>query len=1576
MNLPLYRHEGRGMLFLRTCLTVLLTTFFLPIHRSDAQELAIDGIAILEDDTVQIEFRGLDTAYFVLYRGTTVNSVTSAVDIGITSVDGGFLYDRFPSSDSRFYRVRAVPIDDPLDIDGDGIDDVYEFQRQDILNPLNSADAEEDPDGNGRTHLQEFLVDESSLAFIQQSSPFAGETGVALTRETVVTLTEPLSPASTVTSQEYYAESNGAPLTGRIQVSKDRKRLTLFYDELLPASSRVRVSLDGDNLVDVHGRPVDLDGDGEAGGSTTIDFDTLSITPVEGTTVVGRIFASELAPGDEGETTSVNRPLAGVTITVDGAESTLRTVTDSMGNFLLDPAPAGRFFIHVDGRTSPDSNWPSGDYYPFVGKAWVTRAGVENSVGEIFLPLVRAGTLQEVSDESDTEIQFSESILAENPGLEGVSITVPAGSLVDDTGVIGGMVGIAPVPPDRLPGQLPETLAFPIVITVQTDGPANFDVPAAVVFPNLPDPRTGETLRPREKTALWSFNHDTGGWEMQGSMTVSDDGLFQISDPGVGISAPGWHSTTPATSGSGPAGNQNNQGSQNGQNDPNCPNVSRTISSLVEGAATGIDCLDDGAALEEDFLQIVELVESLHTIRREVEALENRYTRGLAMTIVVEDLPANPTILMEFVNQLASESDPVSEYVYRRFTSAGGNAIADYTAGDISVFDFLPIFLSELNGIVRGESIYTPTRFAGIMLSPVTQALVDSFPTGLDSFRQNRALLADAYPDYLTASQAVTAQDVLNKTFQFEAAKSQLANLINGAVPGNNSPLRRLEFTADCLQRIVDRAMTDCQTLCARGLLNCTAVCQASFLTPGVSPGINCDVIIPSPADCVSREYKDFCAKAPLIQEGLDRLRLAINRLDSLNLDELCRPVDEIQDYLEAGPGNNALLRTASTESTPIDPELVRLLQDWKSTFALEGVPTEDERFLLQDFVLDGQDMHTAEFGGVPFAYLQMEHNGTVQRLRANDRGQYSFILPPDTFCQLTAYDPESNTCGRVWFHSSEAGITTRIHGPAMGACDPTDSDGDGLPDIAEEVVGTLVDVADTDEDGINDFAEIQQGLDPLRSSPLPTGLIGSVVGKTYTDLCVANNLVIAAHEGDENGIDIFNVFNGMAPVLIGNTPLSQAVLDLACDGNLIAVANGLDGLKIIDFRDPPTARVVRELRFTSDVMTVAASGGIAFVGLEDGNLHAVDLQLGFVLFSATASDSIIDLAIEGRSVYALTPTSVEVFSMSGGTLAPVGTSPTPPSPSSISVNVGRAFIGTASGYATIDLADPGSPGNINGPDAAASGWNAFAINGSGLGIAAAANPEGSINVFDVSDPTQTTALNQTFPTRGSAQHVAIHNALAYVADGDGGIAIYNYYDLDTLSVPPSIDLLAGFPLTPPAIEEGSRTYIAAAVADDIQVRSVEFLIDGRQIATDGNAPFELWFNAPLIDESDTFTIEARARDTGGGAGTTGEIEVQLLSDTTPPSVWSTSPAADTTAVQEVTSVVAVFSEPIDPDSVNGDSLLVVSAGPDSVLGTGDDIQISGTSRLRQDINALVFDLNTNPTGRGIISRVGEGRSF
>ncbi|MBN9693982.1 MAG: Ig-like domain-containing protein [Verrucomicrobia bacterium] len=512
---------------------------------------SVTEVLVPADGRVSVQFPSQADSYYILYRGDRVTEIGQPTQLQLGAPASGVLVDLSGTAgrEAQFYRVDQVLRSDPRDVDGDGLDDVYELTQSGRLDPLDARDAATDPDGDGRTVLEEFrdgtdpFVAEEVLTQFS-SSPADGESDVAVTRETVLRFSRPLGEAAALTSNTLFASFSGRRILSRAELSSDRRTATLFYLEPLPGGARIRVSVDGSALPDTEGETVDADQDGIPGGLGRIEFETLGITPVGSTAVIGRVFASELVAGQ-----AVNRPLAGVTITVDGAEETLRTVTDAQGNFRLQPAPAGTFFVHVDGRTAAGSSWPDGAYYPFVGKAWDAVAGREDNLaggtGEIFLPLIRAGSLTAVSATEPTRVEFPAEVLAANPALAGVNLVVPPNALYADNGGRGGRVGIAPVSPDRLPEPLPPGMNFPLVITVQTDGGSNFDQPVPVTFPNLPDPVTGELLPPGAKSALWSFDHDLGSWVINGPMTVSADGKFVVCDPGTGIREPGWHGTQP-----------------------------------------------------------------------------------------------------------------------------------------------------------------------------------------------------------------------------------------------------------------------------------------------------------------------------------------------------------------------------------------------------------------------------------------------------------------------------------------------------------------------------------------------------------------------------------------------------------------------------------------------------------------------------------------------------------------------------------------------------------------------------------------------------------------------------------------------------------------------------------------------------------------------------------------------------------------------------------------------------------------------------------------------------------------------
>lgn len=382
---------------------------------------------------------------------------------------------------------------------------------------------------------------------IRVVSPADGEEMVNVTRETIIRFDEPVDPA-TITAQSLSLIAAGAPVPGRIVVSSTERFATYFYDTALPASTEVRVTVDGDQIMGRDGFALDADGDNDPGGQLVADFRTLPLTRIPGTNVFGFVYDSYNVNPD-----GSNIPIVGATIRVD-AFPEANAVTDEDGRFELVDMPAPEFFVHVDGSTA--TNAPSGFVYPNVGKPFHSVPGqtiqleMSGEPFDVFLPPMALSDVQPLSATESTNVGFGDEGKAElqqmfpelDPAVwDQVQVAFAPGSAVDDQGNPATQAVIIPVPPDRIPAPLPPNLDPQLVISIQAPGATNFDIPAAVTFPNL------DGLEPGEQSLIFSFDHDAGEFKVIGMGTVSEDGSVIVSDPDVGILAPGWHYTQPGS---------------------------------------------------------------------------------------------------------------------------------------------------------------------------------------------------------------------------------------------------------------------------------------------------------------------------------------------------------------------------------------------------------------------------------------------------------------------------------------------------------------------------------------------------------------------------------------------------------------------------------------------------------------------------------------------------------------------------------------------------------------------------------------------------------------------------------------------------------------------------------------------------------------------------------------------------------------------------------------------------------------------------------------------------------------------
>jgi hypothetical protein len=380
--------------------------------------------------------------------------------------------------------------------------------------------------------------------------------------------------AATLNANSFYATGpDGAKLGATVVPALDGSFAWLFFDEPMPGGARVTVHVDGSKIrAAADGTFLDADSDGNAGGELTASFTTVSRTGVAGTRLVGKVVdpGPDLQPmsfddvrrGPDGIIHTPDdvflNPIAHAKVYILGQEDRF-VFTDANGNFELTDVPAGAVKVAVDGRTA--TNAPAGVFWPEMVMAAEFSPGVTNtlmsSMGsveerqanagrpEVYLPRVATSVLQPVSDTQPTVITVEDAAAA--PALSAaeraaLTLTVNPGSAIGEDGqpISNAQIGISTVPPELVRDMLPPgVLQHTFDITIQAPGVATFAEPVQITFPNV------FNAAPGTKLSILSFDHTTGMLVINGTGTVSADGLTVVSDPDSGIKAPGWHGLTP-----------------------------------------------------------------------------------------------------------------------------------------------------------------------------------------------------------------------------------------------------------------------------------------------------------------------------------------------------------------------------------------------------------------------------------------------------------------------------------------------------------------------------------------------------------------------------------------------------------------------------------------------------------------------------------------------------------------------------------------------------------------------------------------------------------------------------------------------------------------------------------------------------------------------------------------------------------------------------------------------------------------------------------------------------------------------
>jgi len=605
-----------------------------------------------------------------------------------------------------------------------------------------------------------------------------------------------------------------------------------------------------------------------------------------------------------------------------------------------------------------------------------------------------------------------------------------------------------------------------------------------------------------------------------------------------------------------------------------------------------------------------------------------------------------------------------------------------------------------------------------------------------------------------------------------------------------------------------------------------------------------------------------------------------------------------------------------------------------------------------------------------------------IRRGQLSDLGVIDgIILAPNTLYELAYLEPDTLRFAITVFKSGSNGSRTRLPPSRLVGDLSVDSDADGLSDQAEDILGTNPNNPDSDDDGVKDGAEIAQGTNPLDGRTSTTGVVatGPVEGNAV-DVCTVNDLAVLALK--DEGIAIFNIFNGLSPVLVSQLQTAGEALALSCEGRFVAVADGSEGVAVIDISRPSSPVLLHQIDFERSITSVTAVNGIVYAAsIFAGEIHAIDLRsgviLGTVLTGSAAADRVHDVVRRGNHLWVLTSDHLMKYELVNHLPEFLLKSPKLSffaegltDRSRLSIADGRAYATSYPGYDVLDITVEESIPIIG--TATEHGPNSFKQilpDGGNLGVAAVGvnprlNSTHDLSLYDISDPAVTSNLVTTLLTPGFVYAAALYKGYVYVADGPEGLQVINYRLADTGDVGPTISLDDSL-LENPTMEENQSTTLVVEVSDDVAVRSVELYIDGELVSLDGSYPFEFDFLNPSRSEGRTeIIIQARATDTGGNSVWTDELTVELLDDATPPILLGVSPIADTTVFDRVTGISAVFNEALSPDPLDSD-LQVISAGFDGALDTEDDVLISGNVYL-QSVNGILLDLGEDVLSNGL----------
>lgn len=1391
---------------------------------------------------------------------------------------------------------------EPGDLDGDGRVTVLDLVR--LLNHLNGHEP--------LPTALEPLADLDDDAYITQNDlnllgdailgmpvsvpppvtlePATGSSEVGVTVRPKAIFPRRINPA-TLNSNNFFASFGGRKLPATIVPANAGTFAWLFFNSPMPNSAQVQVTVDGSTILTRQGQPLDADGDGLPGGAVRFNFSTVSIAPVPNTVLIGKIVdpGPDMRPRTTDDVAFGNgyvylRPIAGVKVYLQGMESAA-TYTDTNGWFRLGPVPVGDVKVVTDGLTATNAHpgfyWPEmvqdvhlepgiTNYTMYLrdtnGVVMLDTNGLPIPVPAMYLPRILSNSLQTVSASNTTMITLGDASAYGLPTNQRpyLTIEIQPNSLVGVNGrpMTNAQIGVSVVPPELVQDMLPPgLLQHTFDITVQAMGVATFSTPAPMTFPNVFNAPPGTKLN------FLSFDHTTGRLVIEGTATVSEDGLFVRTDPGTGITHPGWHGLTPPGV-------------------PLDPEKCASLASVPQFEPP------PGPSLRQVDFEFIRMHENLRDAsgkrnKNELDAYIPPDRPGQCSGVTIATgFDLGQTTLQEF-NRIAGLS-PETKAALTNFLAYGPGRVR---CG--------PDALEALERWLTNK--YAPQ---------LTDDLRDELE-GLDTVQELDSWLKD-HPTFKKPHIEDDVAEILNAGKQ-KAMFGQLETLFNADVKENGSGLWFALLPPAMQTVLADVAWQN----------------GPGFGQKDDVRGEFWDAMVENRWEDARQLLGQINVGDPRVKDRQRLFNTALFYRDlKKNYEQFCQ-----QPRLAANTEAASLLSAAQS-----------------GLFPLSLIPSTGRHFFAVRNLFTDQIELRGVTDGAAFISQQL-------------------FLAASTGYRVTVYDVLTKGIAYRDYYTGPSGSSEGTGNFVLGSMpEEFDFDEDGLPDEAEAIIGTDPFNPDSDGDGISDSAEIQQGTNPLDNRGFPAGVIASLlpVGESKEVVIEAatttNRQVTAYLALGSRGLGLVDVSQFRTPVLLNQLDFPGDATDVAVDSalKLAVIAANAGGLHIVDVSDPLQPRLVRTVKLRANQVEVLGSVAYLSVG---PSLWAYDLVTGELNERVSLGGSTTTgMAVEGLFLYTMDSGGrLRALDLSSGAIVPRGSLAMPSGGGRIFVGNGIAYCGAIQGFATADVSDPDHPVLLSGVDAFNIAGRAVVPNGSGLavGVASIGGLGNVLHVLNVSNPSNTASFVTSFNLPAAPFSAAIGAGIAFVADGTAGLQVVNYRSFDNQGVPPTITLSNSFEMTGPTngvAEAGRLARVSARTTDDVQVRNVEFYLDGVLVFSDASFPFEYVFMPPSRSLTKTnFTVRARAIDTGGNATWSDEILVDLAPDTTGPVVRWVFPAPNS-FVGVVSNLTAYFNEPLNPATLDASSFYLYSLGPNGTLvGTNAQLVSGGAVSYRRERNTAVL---------------------